>query len=749
MSVVPNEQREAELIGNDVIDLGQYWQTLKGYLTRIITLAILITILVGLIVMSITPNYIATTSLLIESEQANVLSIEEVYGLDATKKEYYQTQFEILKSRKIAIKVADKLSLVESPLFDQDVALMNKSVFLTFSDEVKDFVRSLLPFLPQQEIDNLTAEQVVESKFKFAVNELMERLTIAPVRSTQIVNISFELENPALAATLSNTFAEVYIENYLESKLDMTAKATSWLNDSLQGLRSKLAVAEKNLTEFDKKEQVVNIDGVFGLASEQLQQLTEQLSEAQNSLKKSEAVFNELNEGKTTLNEVANLPEVLNHPAILNVKKSEVIAQSKLSELSQVYGPKHPKLITANAELKSVKDSFFDQVRSLISGINTEYRAAKNKVALLNQELSIAKVGFRELSSLENQRRSLQREVDINQQLYDSFFTRLKETNELGGFESANARILDYAQTPQIPSKPRKSLIIALSFFVSIGFSVVLVFVLDSINSGIRSTEDVERKLGQRMLGIIPWQAHRKEKNLPVRYFFDTENHIFNESVRTLRTSLQLLNIDKPSKTILITSSVPKEGKSTVSINLAFAMGQLNKVLLIDTDLRRPTLAEQFGLPGFQPGLANLVAGTHSLEECLVTDELSNIDLICAGTIPPNPQELLSSDQFKTLINSLKEQYDHIVLDTAPTQAVSDAMVVSNVCDSVVYVVKADSTNDSMINKGLSRFLQNGNRVDGVVLNQVDLKKAKKTGSYSGYYDQYGYNTYSSKTEST
>jgi succinoglycan biosynthesis transport protein ExoP len=749
MSVVLNEQREAESVDDNVIDLSQYWQTIKGYLTRIISLAILITILVGLIVMSITPSYIAKTSLLIESEQANVLSIEEVYGLDASKKEYYQTQYEILKSRKIAKKVVNKLNLVTSPLFDQDLELLNASVFSTFSGQVKNYIKSLLPFLPQNEIDILTAEQVIEGNFNFAVDKLRENLTIAPISSTQIVNISFELENPALAATLSNTFAEVYIENYLESKLDMTAKATTWLNDSLQGLRSKLAMAEKNLTEFDEKEQVVNIDGVFGLASEQLQQLTEQLSEAQNSLKKSEAVFNELNAGKTTLDEVANLPEVLNHPTIINVKSAEVIAQSKLSELSQVYGPKHPKLITANAELNSVKNSLFAQIRSLKSGINTEYRSAKNKVSLLNQELSIAKVAFRELSSLENQRRSLQREVDINQQLYNSFFTRLKETNELGGFESANARILDYAQTPKIPSKPRKSLIIVLSFFVSVGFGVALVFVLDSMNSGIRSVEDVERKLSQRMLGIIPWQAHKKVKNLPVRHYFDTKRHIFSESVRTLRTSLQLLNIDKPSKTILITSSVPKEGKSTVAINLAFAIGQLNKVLLIDTDLRRPTLANQFSLPGFQPGLANLVAGTHSLEECLVTDELSNIDLICAGTIPPNPQELLASDKFKALISSLKERYDHIILDTAPTQAVSDAMVVSNVCDSVVYVVKADSTNFNIINNGLSRFLQNGHRVDGVVLNQVDLKKANKSGGYSGYYDQYGYNSYSSKTEST
>jgi succinoglycan biosynthesis transport protein ExoP len=267
------------------------------------------------------------------------------------------------------------------------------------------------------------------------------------------------------------------------------------------------------------------------------------------------------------------------------------------------------------------------------------------------------------------------------------------------------------------------------------------------LNNGIRSVEDVEKKLGQRMLGIIPWQPHGKQQILPVRHFFDTKHHMFGESVRTLRTSLQLLNMDKPAKIILVTSSVPKEGKSTVSINLAFAMGQLNKVLLIDTDLRRPSLSRQFGLPGFQPGIANLIAGTHNIEECIVTDEQSGIDLICAGTLPPNPQELLASEAFKTLIEGLKEKYDHIIMDSAPTQAVSDAIIVSKVCDSVVYVVKSDSTSEKIINSGLSRFMQIGHRVDGVVLNQVDLKKAKKSGEYAGYYDQYGYQSDSAKTK--
>ena len=265
---------------------------------------------------------------------------------------------------------------------------------------------------------------------------------------------------------------------------------------------------------------------------------------------------------------------------------------------------------------------------------------------------------------------------------------------------------------------------------------------METLNSGIRSVEDVERKLGQRMLGLIPWLAHKKKTNLPIRTYFDGKKHQFAESVRTLRTSLSLLNLDKDNQAIMVTSSVPKEGKTTVSINLAFALGQLDKTILIDADLRRPSIGKQFNIPNYQPGVANLVLKTHSFDECLVRDEQANIDILSAGTIPSNPQELLADKGFDALIKELKTQYKYVVVDTAPTQAVSDSMVIANSCDSIIYVVRADSTSEKVINTGLSRFLQVGHRLDGVVLNQVDLRKSDVAQRYGGFYDQYDYTSH-------
>lgn len=719
----------------DIIDLTHYFRVINRSKWRILSLALIVTLLATLIVLSMTPIYKATSSLLIESEETNIVSIEQVYGLDASKKEYFETQYEILKSRHIAEKVVDKLDLGNNPVFTQYIDVEESS----FTKDIKQSVKNVLTFLPQREPTPLTEEELAQQRKELIITLFSENLSIAPVANTQVVKLSFMSESPKLAATVANTVADVYIENYLEAKFDMTSKATTWLNDSLDGLRAKLEISERKLADFYEREQLVDLDGVVGLASDELQGLSEQLLEAENRLKQTEIIYEQVQNFNGDPAELADMPAVQNHPSIQNVKEAELAAESKVSELGEVYGPKHQKMISAQAELSSVKQTLINQVQSLISGINSEYRQAESQVNSLRVSVARAKEEFRKLTTLESKRKILQREVDTNQQLYDSFFTRLQETTEVEGFETANARILDKATVPIEPAKPKKSLILAATLILSVGMGVFVALVLDFLNSGVRSVDDVERKLGQRMMGLIPWQPHKKKEDLPLREFFDKGNHVFSEAVRTLRTSIQLLNLSGDKKVIMVTSSVPKEGKTTVSINLAFAMGQMGKTLLIDADLRKPSVAKRFDLPGFQPGLSNLVAGTHKLDECLCNDIASNIDVITAGSSAPNPQELLLSDGFKATIDKLRQDYDHIIIDTAPTQAVSDAIIVSGACDSLLYVVKADATNEKLVSNGLERFMRVGKRIDGVVLNQVDIKKAGNSYAYTGYYDQYGY----------
>jgi len=335
----------------------------------------------------------------------------------------------------------------------------------------------------------------------------------------------------------------------------------------------------------------------------------------------------------------------------------------------------------------------------------------------------------------------LQQEVDVNRQLYDTFFTRLNETAATGDLESANARISDPAVAPLAPAKPKKKLIVALSFVVSTLFGVMMAFLLEALNNTVRSSGDIETKLGMPVLGLLPLlKGTRKNRNPSYTQYLEDSQSGFSESVRTIRTGLMLSSLDNPHKVVAVTSTVPGEGKTSSALSLAFSLGQMEKVLLIDADMRRPSIGKQFGRAG-QPGLSELVAGSCSESEAVIHSEEHGIDLLTAGQIPPNPLELLSSKRFAAVLAELEKHYDRIVIDTAPCQAVSDALVLAPLVGAVVYVVKSDATPTPQVQAGIKRLHEVKAPLVGVVLNQVNLKKASKYygEGYSGYYDVYGY----------
>ncbi|MGL1958250.1 MAG: polysaccharide biosynthesis tyrosine autokinase [Colwellia sp.] len=712
------------------VDLHYHFRVIKRYKWKIFSLAFIVTLLAAIITFSITPQYTATATLLIQEEKANVVSIEEVYGLDSSK-EYLFTQFEILKSRELSRRVVNKLEINAHPEFA--LASSKESFSITAA------IKSYLPFLPQKRTVQ-TKDAIENAKQRAVVSAFKERLSVSPILKTQLVNLSFESTDPLLAANAVNTLADVYIENHLEAKLMMTEKASLWMNGRLITLKDKLDSSISTLLAYQNKEQLIDIDGVKSIEAKELQLLNHQLSSAKQRLEQSQHIYNLVVEKRSDYSQLIALPEILNHKLIQNVNNAVQLAKTKISELKGVYGPKHPIMIAAQSELNSVNENLNNQIKLLISSISNEFKSAKVNEQSLMTAVRLKGQGFRELSALDTKQRELKREVDSNQQLYNAFFTRLKETKEVGEFQSANARVIDVAMPPLVPSKPRKKLIIALALILSIIIGIGLAFLLEALNDGIRSVDDVENTLKQRMLGLLPRQKLPRKQRLPLRIFYDKNEHAFSESIRTLRTSLLLMNIENGAKVFSVTSSIPGEGKTTVSINLSFALAQLEKVLLIDADMRRPSIAKSFSIASYQPGLSNIISGSHSFSESVVHDEESGIDLITAGTLPPNPQELLASASFVSLIESLRGKYDRIVIDTAPTQAVSDAVLVSQQSDSLIYIVKADSTRQKMITSGLNRLLRVGVRIDGIVLNQVDLKQAAKYGEYTGYYDQYGYN---------
>ncbi|GAB3108676.1 polysaccharide biosynthesis tyrosine autokinase [Aestuariicella hydrocarbonica] len=707
----------------EVIDLRHYWRVLMQHKWNIAALSFVVTLLTVLVVFSMTPVFKASTTVLIESEQAKVLSIEDVYGLNTTNKEYFLTQFEILKSRDLAERVIRRLKLDTHPLFDPR---QRESGFS---------LRALIP------VDDDEAPLTEQEIFDDVFAQFNDALSIEPVRNTQLVKINFESADPKLAAAITNTLADVFIESYMEAKLSATRKAADWLGERLGDLRDTLQASEERLQDYRESAELVDVQGVQTMGAEELEQLTQRYVEARRNLTELQNIAEQVQSlgGSPTIDQLMAIPSVLRHPLVQSLKQSQAEAERKVAELSKRYGPKHPKMKAAMSESSQALGELKRQVQRVGSGLQADYRAAMQTERTFAAQLDDAKKRLQGINRKEFKLRELEREVQTNRQLYDMFMKRAKETDEAGGLQAAHARVIDPAVAPRLPVKPKKALIALLAMVASGMLGVMLAFLQDALNNTVRTPDDVDEKLRAPMLGFLPLVKSNKSEQAFEGFLSDGKSN-FAEAIRTIRTGLMLSNLDEPHKITVITSSVPNEGKSTVSLNLAEAVGQMEKVLLIDADMRRPTLAKTIGLPRSAPGLSNLVAGTADFKDCVHKLPNSTVDVITAGVVPGNPLELLSSKRFAQVLQKLSERYDRILIDSAPTHAVSDAMVLSTYADALVYVVKADDTAAPLAAKGINRLKEVGATITGVVLNQVDVEKTSNYGSYyAGYYQGYGY----------
>lgn len=729
---LPNVTEHAD---DDEIDLLKLWNTVWRRKWSIIALTLVVAMVTVLIVLSLTPIYRAAATLLIEQNKANVVSIEQVYGLDGSGSEYLQTQFELLKSRSLAERVVSELALTTHPEFDprqQEAPLINLS----------GWISNLTPskLIPGDFPDDLEAEldPTEEEIFNDVVKAFMKRINIEPVGKSQLVEVQVDMADPRMAANAANRLAQGFIESQLEASMSMSADASAWMNSRLGDLRTKLKTAEQQLQNFREQENLVDIGGVSTISAAELAATSNRMVDARSSRAEAESLYRQVQSMKSGgWRKLATVSAVLGDPLIQQFKTREAQAKSKVDELSKRYGARHPTMEAAQTELAAAEASLRGQVEQVVAAIERNYRLAVANEQSLRSSVNENRAQIQDISRKEYQLREYQREVDTNRALYDTFLTRLKETAATSDLESVNARVVDTATVPTAPVKPKKALIVVLATFLAGLVGVGLSLLLEMLNNTFKSTDDVENKLNLPVLGILPLIKKKERKQVAHLFESDTDKS-FSESIRTIRTSMVLSALDEPHKVIVVTSSVPGEGKSTVAANLAIALGQMEKVLLIDADMRRPTLAKNFDFAVGTPGLANVIAGTAGLKESIQT--VSGVDMLSAGTVPPNPLELLSSERFVALIERLKTVYDRIVIDSPPTQAVSDALMLGTLANALIYVIKSDDTAIPLAVKGVGQLLQSNAPVTGVVLNQVDIKKAKKQGySYGGYYDYYGY----------
>jgi uncharacterized protein involved in exopolysaccharide biosynthesis len=558
------------------IDFHQYWHTIKKHRRPIAGIVLLAALFSVLYTFSLTPVYKSTVTLLMEVNPAKVVSIEEVYGTNLANREYIESQYEILKSRALIEKVIGRMALARHPEFRP-------------TKEGKSWLARL--FGADAEDDSPTQPLKPEEERESIFGGVKGRLTVEPMRRTQLVKLSFEAHDPKLAADVANALAQIYIESNLEARVQMTQMASEWLARRLEELQHKQVGSEKALQEYVSKQP---------------------------------------------LSAFESLPEVLNHPTIQRFKEAESEIQRKLSELSKQYGPGHPKMVAAKTELDTLRGN-----------IQREIRTVTKSLSAMDYDSDRGGRGGQKGSRFDNvnpllkstQLHALQREVMANRQLYNLFLERVKETKLLGATHTTNARVIDPALPALGPFKPRKNLIVGLSVTIALFVGLLLAFLLEYLDNTLKTASDIEARLGLPTLGILPDLAAKGMENPkitdPAKFFLQDNKSLFAEAVRTIRTGVMLSALDEPHKVVLVASSVPGEGKTTVAMNLALALGHLDqKVLLIDTDMRKPSVGKLCGLPTQTPGLSNLVAGSAGEQECIHKTK-EGLDILPSGIIPP------------------------------------------------------------------------------------------------------------------
>jgi len=786
----------------DQFDLQHYLRTLRKHKWPIVLFTAAVTALAAYYAFTATPIYRATSMLLIEPQQNNIVSIEELVGVDTENQDYYQTQFELLRSPRLARRVIERLELWGHPELARE-RVAGASAIGTGAEGAVGLLEGVRDRLglggdrapdgpvsegrssalaeagqgapsgsagvdagagvsndPGGEAassveggasgDYFESRDVMRDEGKLAaVSNFMSRLTITPIRNTKLVKISFDSKDPVFAARVANTVGEEYITSYLDARMELTTKASEWLNGRLSSLKSTLDASQERLNLFKQENGLVDVDGSVGRLNEQeLLLISAELAQARSDLAATASLYREVQALRGRPEALESVPAVQADPLVQNVKIEKGQSRRELDELRNRYGERHPRVVDAMSRLESLDTTLQGHIARVVGTIEQDYQLKQQRVTSIESKFASGKSEIQAIGTKKFGLDALEREVATNQGIYDTFFSRMTEAKSADGLEQANARISDYATPPSGPIKPKKQLIIALAALASLVLSMLMAFLYEQMDDTVKSTEDIEGKLGVRLLGILPLLKEGglfgRSKDLPLNPLeIVDKNGTFAEATKTVRTALCFGGRSEHKKVILVTSSVPGEGKSTSAINLAYSFGQLERVLLIDCDMRRPTIAKTVGLDKDAPGLSNLILRTSSPRNCIHPRIFDGaVDVLPSGVTPEHPLEVLSSRRFEKLLEQLGEHYDRIIIDCAPTQAVSDALMLSRLCDAVVYVVKSHDTSIDVVKRGLQRLGQVGAEIAGVLITQVNIDKITSYGGdyyYQGYYDYYGY----------
>jgi capsular exopolysaccharide synthesis family protein len=685
------------------------------------------------------PIYTATAQILIDPRKERILRTEAVVGELALDTSSVATQVALIQSFAVAKRVVERLRLDEhgqrgdaEPMSDHRQFSLN-ALFALFSGTQAAVVNSTGATPPDADIELSPATLG-------AIGRVRSGVDVRRVAPTYLIEVSYSHPEPRVAAELANAFAESYIDEQLDARRLAANRATKWLREQAVELRLQVAASEQAVSEHRAKYNLTTsrVGTASGtLAAQQAGEINAQLVAARAQTVEKRARFEQAQKILEGSAGIETLAAAMESATIADLRQQEAaLARSEADQLTR-YGPSHPSLIRSRAERADIREQIKREVGRAITALKADYEFALKREASLE-------ASFKELTSDENRNdqavirlRELERTAQTNGVLYESVLTRLKETEQQASLQTPESRIIAPAFVPGAPSypNPKRFLILGTVGGLVLGFG--LVFLLQYLENGFTTVEQIEQALHLPVLAMVP-QVSKRECRIDGRvvpipdYIFKKSLSHFSESIRSIHLGTQMSDPDQPPQLILVTSAVPSEGKTTIALCLAYSAAASNqRVLLMECDLRHPSISGHLNLdPG--PGLTNLMVGTAELEQTLRRGPLPSLTILPAGPSTPYPAEMLTSERFKQTLHTLRGHYDVIYIDAPPLVPVIDSALLSRLVDKLVFVVQWRKTPRYAVRRALQTIDSATEKVAGVALSRTDLSLLS---SYDRHYD--------------
>jgi capsular exopolysaccharide synthesis family protein len=722
------------------INFKEYFRIISMRKWMIILPVVILTLLMGIGSAIQTPYYKATVTLLIEKQEPEIVDIKEVLNPDTKTGDYYETQYKLLTSRSIAEKVVDALGLDKrSPSSKKEDPL------------IKWIIKTLIR-LPRTSLQGLkglikNALGVEEGKgyrkpYRLRVIEKVQKsIEVEPVPDTRLVKVSVWSDNPVAAAKMVNTLAEVYIQNNLEIRLNAARQAVSWLSKEEARLRKEVEEAELALQNFKEERKIVGLEEKANIVVQKLAELNSKYTEARTQRLEMETRINELKKLSNKSFSKESFPDVINNPLIKALKEDYVKLETEYSRLSRLYKPKHPKMVQLRSQKRELSARINTEVQKIINSIYAEYNVLLAREKALKEALEEQKKEALQLNRDEITYGALKREVDSKKQLYDIISSRLKETNITKGLETNNIKVIDEAVIPTRPEIPKTKRNIFLGLILGLALGFGFAFLSEHLDDRLKNPDDVERLLGLTFLGFIPAYKETNSINKQRLTLLDDLEPAFADSYGNLMVFIQFFANSKGLRTLLVTSAMPGEGKSTTVSNLAISFAKIGKrVFLIDADLRRPTINEIFEVDN-SIGLSEVLKGLQHWSSAIKDTTIENLKIMPSGAVPRNSTELIGSQKMKDLIREVKDNFDIVLIDSPITVSTPDTPILASLTDGVLLVYSPSQCPGGMLKQAKKLLTNSKANLVGVAFNKVNIKKE------GYYYHQYYYYDYRSEKE--